>query len=80
MRWLEWQAAVFGMLGSLLLALRIPPAWGFMAYLVSNVTWIVVARRKGIRALIVQQGFFMATTLLGLWNWLIGPNVLRGVL
>lgn len=74
---LDWIAMAMGVLGSLLLALRIPPVFGFMAYLVSNVAWIIVARRAGMRSLLTQQVFFIGTTLLGLWNWLVGPLVLR---
>lgn len=73
---LDWVAVAMGVLGSLLLALRIPPVFGFMAYLVSNVAWIIVARRAGMRSLLAQQVFFIGTTLLGLWNWLVGPLVL----
>ncbi|HEX7866551.1 MAG TPA: hypothetical protein VF555_16465 [Variovorax sp.] len=73
---LDWIAVAMGVLGSLLLALRIPPAFGFMAYLVSSVAWIIVARRKGMPSLIAQHLFFIGTALLGLWNWCVGPLVL----
>ncbi len=73
---LEWLGAALGMLGSLLIALRIPPVFGFLAFLISNVAWIIYARRKGLRGLLTQQVFFVGTSLLGLWNWLVGPWVL----
>lgn len=38
---IEWTAALFGMLGAVLLALKGQRAgWGFVAYLASNAGWI----------------------------------------
>lgn len=76
LRWVEWTGAALGMLGSLLLALRIPPVFGFACYLASSILLFKMAKALGLRGLVVQQGFFIATALLGLWNWFFGPLTL----
>lgn len=73
---LEWVAALFGMAGALLLATPVHPAFGFGAFLASNVAWIAYSRRQRVRALLVQQLLFTLTSLIGLWNWWLGPLVL----
>ena len=71
---LELTAAAFGVLGTMLLALKGPRAgWGFVAYLVSNAGWIAFAWRLGHWGLLAQQVAFTASSLLGVWVWLIQP-------
>lgn len=69
-------AATFGILGALLLAMPALPGWGFGAFVISNVAWLVVSARRAQWALHVQQWFFLACSLLGLWNWWLGPLLL----
>ena len=38
--------------------------------------WLVVSARRAQWALHVQQWFFLACSLLGLWNWWLGPLLL----
>ncbi len=73
---IENLAAMFGMLGALLLAIPAYPAWGFGCFVVSNVGWLLFARSHGHRKLYLQQWVFLACSLLGLWNWWLGPLVL----
>lgn len=74
MDFIELLAALFGVIGTVLLALnRKHAGWGFVAYLVSNVGWIVVAVEHGLWGLLVQQIVFTASSLLGIWVWLIRP-------
>lgn len=73
---LEWGAAAAGAAGSLLLAIAVHPAYGFALFAVSNVGWIAVSLRRGLRALLVQQIVFTVTTMVGLWNWWLGPLLL----
>ena len=35
--------SVFGVLGALLLAMPAMPGWGFGAFIVSNVAWLIVS-------------------------------------
>lgn len=72
---IELTAAAFGVLGTVLLALKGPRAgWGFVAYLASNAGWIAFAWRLGHWGLLAQQVAFTASSLLGVWVWLIQPN------
>lgn len=70
----EWVAAVSAVAGTLLLAHKGPHAgWGFVLYLVSNMGWIAYAMHHGAWALLAQQGVFVATSLWGVWTWLVKP-------
>ena len=68
--------SVFGVLGALLLAMPALPAWGFGAFLVSNLAWLVASARQRLWPLHLQQWVFLACSLLGLWNWWLGPLLL----
>lgn len=71
---IELMGATFGVLGTLLLALNGPRAgWGFVAYLVSNGAWIWFAWIHGHWGLLAQQLAFTASSLLGVWVWLVKP-------
>jgi nicotinamide riboside transporter PnuC len=72
---IELAAAAFGVLGTLLLALNGPRAgWGFVAYLVSNAGWIWFAWSHGHFGLLAQQLAFTASSLLGIWVWMVRPK------
>lgn len=66
-------SAFFGMTGALLLAMPSFPAWGFAAFLVSNLGWLVFSAANRHWTLFVQQLVFLACSLLGLWNWWLAP-------
>lgn len=71
---LELTAAAFGVLGTILLALNGPRAgWGFVAYLASNAGWICFAWWHSHWGLLAQQVAFTASSLLGVWLWLVRP-------
>lgn len=66
----EWTGCTLGVIGAFLVATNSRvSAWGFVAFLLSNVAWIVFAVVEGKTGLLVQQVFFTATSLLGLWQW-----------
>ncbi|BEU96579.1 nicotinamide mononucleotide transporter [Acidovorax sp. DW039] len=69
-------ASLFGMVGALLLALPSFPGLGFGAFVVSNVGWLTVSAWQRQWALHVQQWVFLFCSLLGLWNWWLGPALL----
>ena len=76
---IEISAALFGILGTLLLAFRSSWAgWGFVAYLVSNFGWLVFSWEHGHAFLFVQQVAFTASSLVGIWMWLVRPLVRGG--
>lgn len=68
--------ACFGVLGAALLAMPALPGWGFGAFTVSNVAWLTVSAWRKEWALHVQQWVFLLCSLLGLWNWWLGPLLL----
>lgn len=71
---IELTAAAFGVLGTVLLALRGPRAgWGFVAYLVSNAGWIGFAWIHGHWGMLAQQLAFTVSSLVGVWVWLVKP-------
>lgn len=71
----ELTAAAFGVIGTVLLALNGRRAgWGFVAYLASNAGWIAFAWAHSHWGLLAQQVAFTASSLLGVWVWLIKPR------
>lgn len=68
--------AIFGVLGALLLAMPALPGWGFGSFLVSNVAWLIASGCQRQWPLHAQQWVFLACSLLGLWNWWLGPLLL----
>jgi len=71
-RW-EWAGSLTGLAGAGLLALNLPAisGYGFIAFLASNICWIVVGRQRRMIPLLLMQLGFTATSLLGLYRWLI---------
>ena len=69
-------AACFGMAGALLLAMPAKPGWGFGAFVVSNLAWLIVSAIKRQWPMHVQQWLFLVCSLIGLWNWWLGPLLL----
>jgi hypothetical protein len=73
---LQWAGCATGVLGSALLAMNSHrvSGWGFVAYLISNVFWIAYALYAGAPGLLTQQAIFTATSVIGVWRWLINPS------
>ena len=73
---IEITGALFGVLGTVLLALRGPRAGlGFVAYLVSNCAWIASSWMQGQWPLFWQQVAFLASSCLGIWVWIARPRL-----
>jgi len=72
----ETVGAVTGMAGALLLAMPALPGWGFGAFLVSNAAWLVFSSQRRLWRMFAQQCVFLVSSLLGLWNWWLGPLLL----
>jgi hypothetical protein len=69
---MECVAALAGLTGAALLALKGEHAgWGWAAFLVSNAGWIAFAIARRHWFLLLQQVGFTATSLLGIWSWLL---------
>ena len=68
--YIGWVACLTALLGSALLATnRDVSRWGFVAYLVSNAAWILVALATSQTHLLVQQIGFTATSAYGVYRW-----------
>jgi hypothetical protein len=73
---LEMTGAATGIAGAFCMALLTTPAAGFALFLVSNLAWLAFAHAGRLWGLLVQQALFLLSSMLGLWNWWLGPLVL----
>ena len=70
--WLGWFGFVFGVTGAFLLATNSKLSrWGWVAFLFSNVAWIIFSIASGLTSLLLQNLVFTATSLLGLKRWFL---------
>ncbi|CAB1371177.1 conserved membrane protein of unknown function (plasmid) [Denitratisoma oestradiolicum] len=70
--YLQWIGCAFGVLGAWLLALNnARSGWGFVAFLASNVCWILFGILTNAPGLIFMQVAFTATSLLGIYRWML---------
>ena len=65
-----------GAAGAVLFGQAVPPRWGFAAFLVSNLAWLAFARAHRLGWLQAMNWVYLVTSVLGLWNWWLGPLVL----
>lgn len=73
----QYLAAIFGVVGAIVLAVPgLDPALGFAAFLVSNVGWLGFSAVRRHWGLFAQQAVFLLVSLVGIWNWWLGPWVL----
>ena len=72
----EVLSAALGLLGAFLLATRSRYAGlAFVAWFVSNIGWLIFGARHDHWFFFVQQIGFTATSVLGIWNWLVRPTL-----
>jgi hypothetical protein len=72
---LEAIGAISGIAGATLLATndaRMAP-WGWVAFLASNVAWLAFATVGRHNWLALQTVGFTASTIYGIWNWIVKP-------
>jgi nicotinamide riboside transporter PnuC len=73
---IEWIGCITGLCGASLLSLNNRySGWGFVLFLLSNVAWIVFGLMSHATGMVVMQIGFTATSLMGVWRWLITPRV-----
>jgi hypothetical protein len=73
---IECIAAIFGIVGTLLLATKGRFAgWGFVAFLGSNAGWLVFSYSHAHWFMFAQQVGFTLSSLLGIWVWVVRPWV-----
>lgn len=69
--YMEWIGCGFGAFGALLLAMNRPySGWGFVAFLASNVCWMVFGVATGAMGLVAMQMVMTGTSLLGIYRWM----------
>ena len=72
MTFLKWIGTALAIVGALAIALNIPySGWGFVAFLVSSVSWSIAGFMMKEPSLVVLQGTFVAINLVGIYRWLI---------
>ena len=68
---MEWSGSGAGVQGAIMLALNESfSGFGWIAFLVSNVAWIVYGRLMRIHSIVLMQLVFTATSLVGIYRWL----------
>lgn len=78
--YLQWIGCAFGVFGALLLALNNRlSGWGFVSFLASNVCWIGFGVMTDAPGLIFMQVAFTATSLLGIYRWMLAKPVPNNV-
>ena len=74
MQHVEMLSAALGLLGAILLATKSRYAGlAFVAWFVSNIGWLIFGARNDHWFFFAQQIGFTATSVLGVWNWLVHP-------
>ena len=75
LEFLQWTGAATGVAGTVLLAVHGSPwsKFGFLFYLASNVCWIRFGIATKTPGLTVQNLAFTASSLLGVWCWILKP-------
>ena len=74
----ETWGSCFGIAGALLLSLALPSSrWGWVLFLGSNVGWLIFAGAMRYRKLLLQQGVFTCTSLLGIANSFFPGNLIQ---
>ena len=69
---LKWLGTALAIIGALAIALNIPySGWGFVAFLVSSLSWSIAGFMMKEPSLVVLQGTFVVINLIGIYRWLI---------
>ena len=72
---LEWIGCGLGAAGAVVLAMNARwSGYGFVFFLLSNGAWMAYGCLTGAYGLVTMQIVFSATSVLGIWQWLIRPR------
>lgn len=75
---LQWLGCATGASGALLLATKTKySGYGFILFLISNLFWTAYGFAIHAPGLIVMQGIFTITSVIGIYRWLIKPEAGR---
>jgi hypothetical protein len=71
-RAIRWTAAITGILGGVLLAIKVPwSGWGFVSFAISSAAWIASGAIMGVRSLVAVNTILLLTNLVGIYRWLL---------
>lgn len=71
-RKMEWGGALTGLFGAWMVAANVDTSgYGFVAYLASNIFWVIFGYKQRAWGLVVQQVGFTGSSLLGIYRWLM---------
>lgn len=75
-QWLEWFGSITGIVGATMMAAntRTSP-WAYPVWVIASLAMLAFALSQQHYGLAVQQGFFSAINLLGLYRWMLRPPV-----
>lgn len=74
-QWTEYAAALLGVLGALLLAVKSRwSGWAFVLWLGSNMLWVIFGARGAHWGLVLQNLAFTITSWIGIYVWLLLPR------
>lgn len=69
---IDWIGCATGLLGAALLSMNNRHSgWGFVLFLVSNFAWMTFGLITHSSSMVLMQIGFTATSLVGVWKWLI---------
>lgn len=72
LKWLKWVGTATGILGALMLDVNFPYSkWGFVAFLISSMSWLIVGVRTKERSLAIQSVVYTVLNIIGIFRWLI---------
>ena len=75
---LQWAGCATGAAGSLLLALNTKHSgWGFVLFLIFNGFWTAFGIQTHAVGLVTTQVIFKATSVLGIYRWLVVARQLK---
>lgn len=68
----EWAGCVLGLIGAFVLACNQQwSGWGFVAFLASNVCWIIWGLKRKANAILAMQAGFTLTSITGIMRWIV---------
>jgi hypothetical protein len=72
LRTIRWTAALTGIAGGILLAIKVPwSGWGFAFFALSSAAWIAAGLVMRVRSLVMVNTVLLLTNLIGIYRWLL---------
>ena len=78
---LRWSGMMAAVLAAIIVSARLSARLtgiGFVVFLVSSSSWVVVGLVAGEHALLIQNAVLCIVNLVGIWRWLLRPAANEG--